>query len=335
MRLSLLKLAGCGVAAAALLGGTAIAAGPPPPTSTNGHAVQTVVASGLGTPTSFAFAAGNVFEGDGGVMSNTGQITAPGGVFLLKGGQATRLKGSPAFVAGLTWRKGTLYVSAGPKILAWSGWNGSQFAKQKVLYTAPKKFTGFNGLGFAANGRLYAGVSLASNGDHGPPTTPYAYDILSFNSKGKDLKILAQGIRQPWQMVFPNNSSAPLVSDLGQDMGAKNPPDFVLRVNQGDNFGFPNCNWTKTKACKGFAKPFKLFSPHTDVMGLGIIGKTLYMSEFVGNKGASGLVVSMPLSGGTPKTLLTGFVAPVVGLGVHGGWVYVGELTGQVFRVRP
>ncbi|MBV8990289.1 MAG: hypothetical protein JO372_17195, partial [Solirubrobacterales bacterium] len=54
----------------------------------------------------------------------------------------------------------------------------------------------------------------------------------------------------------------------------------------------------------------------------------------LGNGGKSGLVVSMPMTGGTPKTLVTGFVAPVVGLGVHDGWVYIGELSGQVFRVR-
>ena len=34
------------------------------------------------------------------------------------------------------------------------------------------------------------------------------------------------------------------------------------------------------------------------------------------------------------KPLLKGFVAPTVGLGLHHGYVYVGELTGQVFRVR-
>jgi hypothetical protein len=46
------------------------------------------------------------------------------------------------------------------------------------------------------------------------------------------------------------------------------------------------------------------------------------------------LVQSIPAHGGKPKTLLTGFVAPIVGLGVHGRWLYVGELTGQVFRVK-
>ncbi len=45
-------------------------------------------------------------------------------------------------------------------------------------------------------------------------------------------------------------------------------------------------------------------------------------------------MVTMPIKGGAPKTLVTGFVAPVVGLGVHNGWVYMGELTGQVFRVK-
>jgi glucose/arabinose dehydrogenase len=333
------KSLGVALAASGVVAATAAAAGPPPPTSTNGKPVQ-LVASGLGTPTSFAFGGGNVFEGDGGNQQSSGP--PQGGVFLLKSGTATKLPGSPNFVAGLAWHKGTLYVSGGtfasktPKwqLLAWSGWNGTTFTKRKVIYTAPKRFTGFNGIGFGANGRLYAGVSLADNGDHGPATTPFGYDILSFKANGKDPRIVAQGIRQPWQMAFPKGSSDPFVSALGQDKGAKNPPDFVLRVHQGDDFGFPKCNWTKPSACRGFAKPFKMFSPHTDVMGLGIIGNRLYMSEFLGNKGQSGLVVSMPLHGGKPKTLLTGFVAPVVGLGVDRGYVYVGELTGQVFRLK-
>jgi hypothetical protein len=70
-------------------------------------------------------------------------------------------------------------------------------------------------------------------------------------------------------------------------------------------------------------------------MGLALFGGRIYMTEFVGNQGKSGLVTSIPVAGSSnPKTLLTGFVAPVVGLGLHGGYLYVGELTGQVFRVK-
>ncbi len=340
MRLSILPFVSAIAACGVICSGAAAAGGPPPPTSTNGHAVQ-LVASGLNTPTSFAFGGGKVFEGDGG---STESHPPNGGVFLLRKGTATKLPHSPNFVAGLAWRTGTLYISSGtftkqgPKfqLLAWSGWNGTTFTSRRAIYTAPKGFDGFNGLAFGPDGRLYVGVDvgLTDNNDHGPANTPYLYDILSIKANGRGLKVFASGIRQPWQLAFPRGSSSPFVSDLGQNTGAVNPPDFLLRVRRGDNYGFPACNWTKAKACKGYAKPFKMFAPHTNVMGVGIIGAQLYLSEFLGNGGKSGLVVSMPMKGGTPKTLVTGFVAPVVGLGVHDGWVYIGELSGQVFRVR-
>jgi glucose/arabinose dehydrogenase len=324
----LLMLSGL-TASMCLIGAVATAAGPPPPTSTNGNPVEQV-AAGLSVPTSFAFGGGKVFAGDGG--SENGKT--PGGVFLLQNGTATRLAGSPPVVFGLTYRSGTLYVSALSKLLAWSGWNGTTFTTHKTLYTAPKGFTGFNGLGFGANGRLYVGVDLGNTNDHSPSNKPFAFDFLSFNAQGKDMRIVAHGLRQPWQMAFPKGSSSPFVSNLGQDQGAKNPPDYVVRVRPGQDYGFPRCNWTNASKCKGFAKPFKLFSPHTNVMGMGIIGSRLYMSEFGGSTKNPPRVVSMPLSGGAVTPLLTGFVAPVVGLGVNAGWVYVGELTGQVFRVK-
>ncbi|MGH2881992.1 MAG: hypothetical protein ACRDPA_04705, partial [Solirubrobacteraceae bacterium] len=104
-----------------------------------------------------------------------------------------------------------------------------------------------------------------------------------------------------------------------------------------DNYGFPSCNWTAARKCKGYTKPFRQFGPHTDIMGLAIIGKRLYMTSFLGTtgRGPGGEVLSMPLSGGKAKPVVKGFVAPVVGLGSHGGSLYVGELTGQVFRVTP
>ena len=334
-------------ASAVVAGGAAAladAAGAPPPPKVAGGGTATLVASGLQTPTSFAFGGGQVFEGDGGSSSSKGPPN--GGVFVLKGGKGVRLAATPQFVAGLVWHAGTLYVSGGTltgpttakwQILAWSGWNGTKFTKQSVVWTAPAKLNGLNGLGYAA-GHLYVGVDvgLTDNNDHGPATlTPDLYDIMTMTPTGGNVSVFASGMRQPWQMVFPNGSSSPLVSDLGQDKGAKNPPDFVLRVSKGDNFGFPKCNQTVASACAGFTKPFKMFTPHTDIMGLAIIGKTLYMTSFIGDAGKAGEVLSMPLSGGAVSKVVTGFVAPVVGLGVHGGSLYVGELTGQVFKVTP
>jgi glucose/arabinose dehydrogenase len=318
--------------------------GPPLPTSTNGHKVQ-LFASGVKTPTSFAFGDGSVFEGDGG--NSEGSAPPNGAVYVLKNGAATEIPGSPVFVAGLAWHNDALFVSGGvltPKgpswrLLKWTGWNGTTFKTQKTIYTAPKNFQGFNGIGFGANGRLYVGadVGLLNGNDHGPATSsPHVYQILSFAPNGTHMKVVARGIRQPWQMAFQAGSSSPYVTDLGQDHGAKNPPDFILRVKAGQNYGFPTCNHTSAKKCKGFAKPYQMFAPHTDLMGIGLHRGTMYLTSFQGlkAKGPGGEVLSLSRRGGSLKPLLTGFVAPTVGLGIHNGYLYVGELTGQVFRVK-
>jgi hypothetical protein len=88
--------------------------------------------------------------------------------------------------------------------------------------------------------------------------------------------------------------------------------------------------------CQGFTQPFRSFAPHVDLMGIAVHAGTLYMTSFLGRggKGPGGKVFTLGLSSHVLEPLLTGFVAPTVGLGLHHGYVYVGELTGQVFRVR-
>jgi glucose/arabinose dehydrogenase len=339
----------CGAAAvltcaAAIPAAAASSAAPPPlPVSTNGHKVQ-LVASGLSTPTSFAFGRGAVFVGDGG-----GESSGPpnGGVYVLKHGKAVKIPSRFRFVAGVAWHRNALYVSgavltkSGPswRLSRWSGWTGSTFKRQQPLVIMSKKFDGFNGIGFGANGRLYVGVDvgLTDGNDHGPATTsPHVYQILSFRANGGDLRVVAKGIRQPWQMAFAPGSNSPYVTALGQDSGAKNPPDFVLRVKAGQDYGFPTCNRTDPKNCHGFTKPFRRFAPHTDLMGIALRSGTLYLTSFLGPQGMGpgGEVFSLNVSGGRLKPLIKGFVAPTVGLGEHNGYVYVGELTGQVFRLK-
>jgi glucose/arabinose dehydrogenase len=342
------KAAAVAMMATAALGVGATAAGaagpPPPPTAPGGQTV-TQVAAGLKTPTSFAFGAGKVFEGDGG--NTSGNKPPNGGVYLLSGGQGVKLAGSPEFVSGLAWQKGALYIAGGSvtkkgpvfQLQRWSGFNGTTFAKRTVIYTAPKGFDGFNGIAFAPNGRLYVGVDLGltDGNDHGPATTsPFLYDILTFRADGQDMRVFAKGIRQPWQFAFQAGSNAPFVTDLGQDSGAKNPPDFVLHVHFGDNYGFPVCNQKVAAKCRGFTQPYRRFTAHTDLMGIALSAGTLYLTSFSGpgGKGPGGEVFTLGLTSRALKPLLKGFVAPTVGLGLHWGYLYVGELNGQVFRVR-
>lgn len=331
----------CAVVCGAIVA-TASASTTPLPKPAKGAKLQ-VVATGVTTPTAFAFGDGQVFVSDG-----TTPPSAGGGVYVLKGGTAVLVPGSPAVSFGVTWHKGTLYVSGitigamGPvsQLQAWSGWNGTGFTTQKVLYSAPAGIL-LNGVAFGADGRLYSGVDVGLTNDHGPKKG-LLYDVLSFNAAGKGMKVFATGMRQPWQLAFPAGSSSPFVTVLGQDKPAsiqKTVPDFILRLRDGQNYGFPKCNWVVASACTKFATPFKFLAPHTDPGGLGIIGKRLYLSEF-GFAGTA-KVQSLPLNGGPLKTLLTGLKHEAfIGLGTHAGWVYVGELgsaagTGRVFRVKP
>ena len=337
-----------GAIAVASMGVAADAATGPPTIKVHGSASATLFATGLKNPTSFAWGDNTMFAGDSGSSSKVPN----GGVYIIKSGTATEIPNGPVFVGGMTWHDGALYLSAAflvngaPsfQIVKWSGFTGTTFTNQQTLYTAPKGFQGFNGIAFGHNGRLYVGVDagLLDNNDHGPATlSPYLYDILSMTAQGKHVKVFAKGIRQPWQMAFAPGSNSPFVSDLGQDgpkrIEAKNPPDFLLKVKKGANYGFPHCSWTKGSDCHGAAKPFKRFPAHTDIMGLAVLGHRLYMGSFAGKRGkGGGALYSMSLHGGKVSPVVTGFPADTDALAAHGGDLYVGgsgKTGGVIYQV--
>jgi glucose/arabinose dehydrogenase len=317
------------LAGSLMLAATASAQGPPPPTAANGAAVQTV-AQGVPTPTQFAFAGGTLFAAAGGSEEPGGP---PGGVFVLKNGTATRVPNSPAAVFGVAWRKGKLYLSAGPKLLVWSKWNGTTFKKRKTLRQLPTKSAWWNGLAFGPDGRIYAGIGFNDKDEFTrPKNLPYNKSWVSIKTNGKGLRVVARGLRQPWMTTFVNGR--PFLSVLAQDNFDPPPPDWIVNPRQGQDYGYPKCNRSKPKPCRGYAKPFTTFPNHASPMGLGAIGKKLYVALF-GGLGTGPTVVSVPLKGGDPTPFLTGYVAPVVALGVNKGWVYTGDLTGAVYKVKP
>lgn len=336
MTARVVKVLAAAALAAGLIGTTALGAGTPGKPKTRSGKLAQLVAAGVATPTGFAFGDRTVFMSDG-----TPPSAAPaGGVYVLRHGAPLKLADSPPFSFGVAWHRGTLYVSAPDKLLAWSGWNGTAFSKHRVIYKAPKNFPGFNGLAFGADGRLYVGVDVGQANDHGPAKAPYQYDILSLTPRGKHLRVVARGMRQPWQLAFPRGSSSPYVTDLGQDKAAKNPLDAVLRVKPGQNYGFPRCHWPRARHCQGKARPFQTFAAHDDPMGLAIVGRRLFISEF--GAGTKARVISIPLRGGRSRVELTGFgrSSNIVGLGAHHGWIYVGQIAhsatelGAVYRFR-
>ena len=317
------------LASLAIVVAPAGAAGPPLPVAANGNTVE-VVATGVPTPTAFAFSGSTVFAASG----PNEQSGGPGGLFTVAGGKATKVPGSPPVVFGLAMKGSTLFVSTGPTIVSMSGWNGTKFASTKTVYASKEKgFPGFNGLAFGPEGRLYAGLALDEKYDHSKDPFEPSQAVVSMTAAGKGLKVVAEGLRQPFQMVFPQGSKFPWVTVLSQDKG-KVPNDEIVQAKPGQNYGFPTCTWpaASAKVCKGFNEPAILLPPHSSPMGIGAIGNTFYVSLFGGAAGKGPEVVTMSKKG-QPFPFLTGFAAPTIALGINDGNVYVGDLTGTIYKV--
>jgi glucose/arabinose dehydrogenase len=314
------------VTAALVAAAPAVAQGPPPPTSPSGATVETV-AHGVTTPTSFAFAGTTVFAGSGPNDDRKHNPNGKTGLFTLAGGAATKIPGTPAVVAGLAYKDGVLYVSTFDRIVAYRGWNGTTFSGHRTIARAAGKLPGFNGLAFGPNGRLYVGASLNMKFDKVKSPGRYANTVISMRPNGHRWTIVARGLRQPFQLTFPDGQTSPFVSDLAQETG-RVPDDQVVVAKRGSDFGFPTCGRRALTECPRFDKPLVLFPRHTSPMGIGSIGATLYVAQFGKQQ-----VVSMPVAGGAATPFLTKFAAPVIGLATHEGYVYVGDLTGTIYRV--
>lgn len=329
-----IRVLGAGLAMLGVAASTAGAAqGPPPPPKAVNGATVAVVARGVATPTAFAFAGATTFVAAFGDEEHPAKPV--GGVFRLVGGKPVKVPGSPAHAFGLAYASGTLYVSAGNKVLAWSKWDGTRFAKSRVVVSAPKGFSGFNGIAMGRDGKLYAGVSLgqAKNADYSRGTTPYANQVISIDPSSGTIATVATGLRQPWQLLFVPGHAGPLVSDLGQEnLGKKRPPDYVVEAKAGANFGFPSCP-AKPASCGSYAKPFATFPAHASPMGMGYLSGKLYVALF-GGTGKGPEIVRMNASGGAAAPFLTGYAAPVVAVGIHGGRLYTGDLTGSIYSVK-
>jgi glucose/arabinose dehydrogenase len=157
---------------------------------------------------------------------------------------------------------------------------------------------------------------------------------VSVDPRTGAIRVIANGIRQPWQPLFLPGHALPLVSDLNQDdLGRKRPPDYLLAIKRGANYGFPTCPATAS-TCSNFSQPLVQFPAHASPMGLGYLNGKLYVALF-GGLGKGPVVVSMPPSGGTPTPFLSGFPAPVIALGTAGGKLYAGDQSGAIYRVTP
>ena len=100
-----------------------------------------------------------------------------------------------------------------------------------------------NGMVFGDDGLLYLGVGStsdrgeSSDPDHEQYATPQPFEasILKINVDTGDVQTVAEGIRNPYDLAFTSDGQL-YVTDNGLLTGQG---DRILRVNEGDFYGFP------------------------------------------------------------------------------------------------
>jgi glucose/arabinose dehydrogenase len=313
------------LATALALTAVAAAAKAPPLPRAAGHRTVRVVARGVPTPTQFALFRGRLFVAGYGDENKT---KVAGGVYLLRGGRAIRVPGSPHHVYGIAAGKNELYLSTNQALLAWSGWNGTRFLTRRVVPTkAP--YGNFREPTVGPDGLIYVGADTTLP----PPTANYSASLVTVNPATGSVDVIAGGMRQPWQPLFVPGRALPLVSDLNQDnLGPHRPRDYLLAIKRGDNYGFPACPKTP-RTCVLYSRPLVQFPAHSSPMGLGYLDGKVYVALY-GGLGKGPVVVSMPPGGGTPTPFMSGFPAPVIAVGTARGSLYAGDQSGAIYRVK-
>ncbi|MDQ2700981.1 MAG: hypothetical protein M3Y23_06600 [Actinomycetota bacterium] len=308
---------------------------PPPPVKADGTSAK-VFATGVDVPTQFAFSPRLTFIAGG-------QEQTPGGIYFVRRGskKAVKIKGSPESAYGVVWSGGVLYATQDRNIVAYSKWKRNRFLKKRVVARGPKKSNGFSGLAVGPDNRLYTGASLTQEFDSRANPVKYSNTVVAVKKSGRGgLKIVSRGLRQPWQMTFAKGEKSPIVSNLSQETPEGNSaPDFLARATPGSNFGFPTCSWEVTSPCQDFTDPLVFFAktppaPSPSPMGISARGKKLFVALFNGLPGQGPGIVTLNSNGTGVKPFLGGYVAPVLSVAHHKGFVYTGDLTGTIYRVE-
>jgi glucose/arabinose dehydrogenase len=267
------------------------------------------------------------------------------GVYLVTKKGASPLEVIPALHTplGLLWRGDTLYVASNERVDAYRGFNGTRFTNRTAIVTFPSGVGEVNGLIATPAGRILVGITAPC--DHCTPSSPWSAAIVSFRPDGSEKRVLVKRIRAPINgAFFPGTTDLFVTLNHRDDLGAKTPGDWLVRVDDGDDFRFPACYGQDGTVCAGVPKPVAVLDPHAAVSGLAIVngqlgakvGTAAIVAEW-----ATGTVKLVRLTkhgssyAGTVSTFAAGLKNPVPVVLTPKRTVLVGDWgTGRIYEFR-
>jgi len=297
-----------------------------------GYAAE-VYASGLKRPTALAF-------GPGGLL----YATQEGGEVIAIGRGSTRprvLARGFATPLGLAWSGRTLFVSAQGSLHRLEVRGKRVAFRRPLLRRLPFGRHQQDTVTVGPDGRLYLGSG--STCDVCRERDRRSGAILSLRPDGRELRVVARGLRNPFGLAFHPGTRRLYVSDNGRDdLGPDEPAETIVLVRRGSDHGWPRCwaSWRErrlTGSCRGVAQPVAYLEPHSSANSLAFWRGELFVAEWGQylSKRWGRKLVRVDVGSGRARTFATGFAHPL-GLAVEpkAGALLVGDWErGVVYRL--
>lgn len=232
------------------------------------------------------------FDAAGGlwVTSGAGGPVGSDGVWYVRPGsrRARHVVRGLHTALGLTWLGGRLYVTSARsrrlgQVTVLSGFDGTRFAKRRRLLSLPIGLHALDSIVRGPGKRLYLGVG--SEFDARASKRRPSASVVSFTGAGRDLRVVARGLRNPYGLAFVPGTSRLLVTDNGRDdLGAFRPPDELNVVNTrapARDYGFPRCFGQGGAACRGTVAPLARMPAHASATGVAVdaAGRFAYVAQ--------------------------------------------------------
>jgi glucose/arabinose dehydrogenase len=228
-----------------------------------------VYARGLDRPTALAW-------GPGGAL----YATQEGGMVVRVRPRRTIARGfrSPL---GLAWDKGRLFVSAQGTL-----WRIERGRRRAVASRLPFGRHQQDNV-VVHRGRLYLGSG--STCDVCAEKNRYSAAVLSVRPDGRDLRVVARGLRNPFGLAV-DSATGRLYASVNErdDLGADEPAETVVEIRRGRRFGWPDC-WPSYRrkrlvgSCRSVTPPLAYLEPHGSADGLTVYRGDSFPDRFQGS----------------------------------------------------
>ena len=238
-----------------------------------------VYARGLARPTAMAWGPdGRLY-----VAQETGSIVAVDPRSRRARRFATRFR-SPL---GLAWAGTRLYVSRMGGLESVT-LRGTRAVLRRTLVSAlPFGRHQQDNVVVGRDGRLYFGSG--STCDVCRERDRRSAAVLSVRPDGRDLRIVARGLRNPFGLARQPSTGRIFVSVNGRDdLGDAEPAESVVLLRRGAHYGWPDC-WPSFRRkrlvgrCRGVTPPVAYLEPHSSANGLVFYDGESFPAAYRGN----------------------------------------------------